>query len=216
MSPQLARFSAACGLLSGLFIAVPGAVSIFTGKTAGAAFVIALSPALAIPLLVAVYQRHAHAPGRFGTVAYAINLIGLGLFGGAVFTVDTALVYVSKPIQDHLKHEPTIAALLGSAAVFAVGSVLFGIFLLRTGAYPRLLSWAYLLFPALLALLSPLPDSPLKNIVHVLAGTTIAWMAATLWRASPGGGPGVPAGITTTSGHGLGSRHGPVRDEAFD
>ena len=48
MSPDLPRFSAASGLLSGLFLAVAGFISIFTGKTAGAAFVIALAPALAV------------------------------------------------------------------------------------------------------------------------------------------------------------------------
>ena len=183
MTPDLPRFSAASGLLAGLLLAVAGFVSIFTGKTAGAAFVIALAPALAIPLLVAVYhQRHADVPGTFGPVAYAVNLIGLGLFGGAAFTIDTALFYLATPVQDHLKHEPTIVALLGSAVFFAAGSVLFGVFLLRTSAYPRPLCWAYTVFPALLAALSPLPDSPLKNAVHCLAGVTLAWLAITFWR----------------------------------
>jgi hypothetical protein len=175
-------------LLAGLLLGVAGFASIFTGKTAGAAFAIALAPALAIPLLVAVYhQRHADVPGLFGPVAYAVNLIGLGLFGGAAFTIDTALFYLATPVRDHLKHEPTIVALLGSAAIFAVGSVLFGAFLLRTRAYPRLLCGAYILFPTLLAALSPLPDSPLKNAIHGLAGATLAWLAVTLWRttASP-------------------------------
>jgi hypothetical protein len=187
VTPDLPRFSAASGLLAGLLLAMAGFISIFTGKTAGAAFVIALAPALAIPLLVAVYQqRHADVPGVFGPVAYALNLLGLGLFGGAAFTIDTALIYLTTPVRDHLKHEPTIVALLGSAGLFAVGSVLFGVFLLRTGAYPRPLCWAYIVFPMLLAALSPLADSPLKNAVHFLAGLTLAWLAVTLWRTTPG------------------------------
>jgi hypothetical protein len=193
VTPDLPRFSAASGLLSGLFLAVAGFISIFTGKTAGAAFVIALTPALAVPLVVAVFhQRHADVPGVFGPVAYAVNLIGLGLFGGAAFTIDTTLFYLTTPVRDHLKHEPTIAALLGSAALFAVGTVLFGIFLLRTGAYPRLLCLAYAVFPALLAALSPLPDSPLKNAVHCLTGLTLAWLAVTSWRTAPGGAAAAP------------------------
>src|SRR5205807_7309382 len=103
--------------LAGLFLAVAGFISIFTGKTAGAAFFIALAPALAIPLLVAVYhQRSADVPGVFGPVAYGVNLIGLGLFSGAAFTIDTALFYLSTPVRDQLKHQPTFPALLGSAA----------------------------------------------------------------------------------------------------
>lgn len=203
MSPDLPRFSAASGLLSGLFLAVAAFISIFTGKTAGAAFAIALAPALAIPLLVAVYQqRHADVPGMFGPVAYAVNLIGLGLFGGAAFTIDTALFYLSVPVVNHLKHEPTIAALLGSAVVFAVGSVLFGVFLLRARSYPRSLCLAYVVFPALLALLSPLPDSPLKNAVHCLTGVTIAWLAITVWRTTDRPGANRPAGHREQAGSG--------------
>jgi hypothetical protein len=126
-------------------------------------------------------------------VAYAVNLIGLGLFSGAAFTIDTALVYLDVPVRDHLKHEPTIVALLGGAALFAVGSVLFGVFLLRTTAYPRLLCWAYIVFPALLAALSPLADSPLKNVIHCLAGVTVTWLAATQWRTAAGPVPVPPA-----------------------
>jgi hypothetical protein len=187
MSPQLFRFSAISGMVSGLFLAVAGTISIFTGKTAGAAFVIALSPALALPLLVAVYQRHAVSAGKFGVTAFGTSLIGLGLFGGAVFVKDTTLFYVSTAVQDHLKHEPTIIALLGAAVIFVVGTVMFGIFLLRTGEYPRLLACGYIVFPSLLALLSPLHDSPLQNANHTLAGATIAWLALTLWRAAPAG-----------------------------
>ena len=201
LSTQLSRFSALSGVLSGLLLAVAGAVSVFTGKTAGAAFVIALAPALALPLLVAVYQRHAASAGTFGVAAFGTSLIGLGLFGGAVFVKDTTLFYLSTPVQDHLKHEPTIVALLGAAVIFVAGTVMFGIFLLRTRACPRLLAWAYIVFPSLLALLSPLHDSPLLNANHVLAGATIAWLALTLWRAAPDGtvqGSGVrhPAGST--------------------
>lgn len=186
MTPDLPRFSAASGLLAGLFLAIAGFISIFTGKTAGAAFVIALAPAFAIPLLVAVFhQRNADVPGVFGPVAYGLNLIGLGLFSGAAFTIDTALFYLTVPVRDHLKHEPTFAALLGSAALFVVGTAAFGVFLLRTGAYPRLLCLAYIVFPALLAALSPLPESPLKNVIHCLAGLTVAWLAITLWRTTP-------------------------------
>ena len=186
VTPDLPRFSAASGLLAGLLLAMAGFISIFTGKTAGAAFVIALAPALAVPLLVAVFhQRSADVPGVFGPVAYGLNLIGLALFSGAAFTIDTALFYLTTAVRDHLKHEPTFAALLGSAALFAVGTAAFGVFLLRTRAYPRLLCWAYIVFPGLLAALSPLPESPLKNAIHVLAGLTIAWLAVTLWRTTP-------------------------------
>jgi hypothetical protein len=86
-----------------------------------------------------------------------------------------------------LKHEPTIIALLGAAVIFVVGTVMFGVFLLRTGEYPRLLAGGYIVFPSLLALLSPLHDSPLQNANHTLAGATIAWLALTLWQAAPAG-----------------------------
>jgi hypothetical protein len=52
------RFGAVCGILSGLFIGLPGAIEAFTGETAATSFVLGLS----------------------GRVAYAVNLVGLGLF----------------------------------------------------------------------------------------------------------------------------------------
>ena len=146
MSPDLPRFSAASGLLAGLFLAVAGFVSIFTGKTAGAAFVIALAPALAIPLLVAVYhQRHADVPGLFGPVAYAVNLIGLGLFGGAVFT-STPRCSTLAPRSGTTSSTSRPSWPCWAAPSSLRGSVLFGVFLL-----------------------SPLHASPLLNANHVLA-----------------------------------------------
>jgi hypothetical protein len=43
------RFGAASGVLCGLFIAVPGAVEMFTGETIATSVVLGLSPALAPP-----------------------------------------------------------------------------------------------------------------------------------------------------------------------
>lgn len=202
MTPDLPRFSAASGALAGALLGVPALAAAFTGKNAAEAFLIALSPALAIPLLAAAWQqRHADVPGMLGPVAYAVNLVGLGLFGGAVFTKDTALFYLPKPAADHLRHEPTLAAAVGALVIFAVGSVLFGVFLLRGGACPRPLAWAYIVFPALLAALSPLPDSPPKDAVHVLTGATLAWLALTVWRAGAGAPPRVPASQRPVAGH---------------
>jgi hypothetical protein len=185
LSTKLLRFSALCGIFSGLFIAIPGGIEGFTGKMAVTSFILGLSPALGMPLFIALYQRHSASAGGFGAVAYAVNLIGLGLFGGAAFTQDMALIYVSKPVLNHLKHGPTYVALLGSAVVFAVGAVLFGVSLLRTRLHPRIPAWGYTVILPLFAASAPLPATPLKSGLHLLAGATLIWLAASLWSAPP-------------------------------
>jgi hypothetical protein len=184
LSARLLRFSAVCGIAAGLFIAIPGAIEGFAGKMHATSFIIALSPAVAAPLLLALYQRQHHAAGRFGEIAFMANLIGLGFLGGAAFTQDTALVYLSKHVVSHLKHGPTIIALVGGAAVFAVGSILFGISMLRGKTFPRVPAWGYTVIVPLFGAAAPLPESPLKAVLHSLTGLTLIWLSAVTWSAS--------------------------------
>lgn len=92
-------------------------------------------------------------------------------------------------------------ALLASAAVFVVGVVLFGIALLRAGAYPRTPVWLYLLgFPPF-AIAARLPDTPVTSLLHVLVGGAVAWLALSCWqlvregRATPA--PYGPSAVVT-------------------
>lgn len=172
MSQTLLRLSAWCGVLSGLGIALTGGIEGFTGETAPTSFILGLTPALAMPVLGALHARQAPAAGKFGELAYLVNLLGLGLFGGAAFTLNMALFYSTEPLAP-----TTRIALLGSAAVFAVGSILFGISMLRAKVYPRVPAWGYTVLLAVFALAAPLPDSPLTSALHVLAGGCIAWLA---------------------------------------
>jgi hypothetical protein len=172
----LLRFGAACGALSGLFIAVPGAVEAFTGETAATSFVLGLSPALALPLLTALHVGQARAAGRLGAVGYAVNVLGLGLFGGAAYALNLALFYV-----DGEPAGPTRIALLGSVLFFIVGTILFAIAMIRAGVYPRAAAWAYGIALPLFAFAGRLPDTPLTSGLHVVVGATLVWLAAALW-----------------------------------
>lgn len=176
----LLRFGAVSGVLSGLFIALPGAIEAFTGETAATSFVLGISPALAIPLLTALYLGQAKATGRLGTVGYAVNLIGLGLFGGAAYSLNLALYFLDDAIVDDLA-TPTRIALLGSALVFVVGTLLFGLAMVRARVYPRLAAWIYAIAFPLFALAAPLPDSPLTSVLHVVVGATLVWLSSVLF-----------------------------------
>jgi hypothetical protein len=181
MQPStLVRLGAFSGALCGLFIAVPGAIEAFTGETAASSFVLGLSPGLAVPLVVALHLRHARTAGPFGEVALVGNLIGLGLFGGAAFTLNMALFYLDKPVLEELLRGPTRTALLGSAVAFTIGSVLFGIAMLRARVHPRIPAYAYTISLPAFALAAPLPDSPLTSALHVVVGVTIVWLATGL------------------------------------
>jgi hypothetical protein len=177
----LVRFGAVCGALCGLLIGVPGAIEAFTGETTATSFALGLGPGLALPLLTAIYLRQSSAVGRFGAVAYAVNLIGLGLFGGVAFALNMVVFYLDEPVVETLLAGPTKVALLGSAVVFVVGTVLFGISLVRGGVFQRLAGWSYGVTLTVLALLAPLPDTPAVSAVHALAGMTLVWLSASVW-----------------------------------
>lgn len=175
----LVRFGAASGLLAAFCIALPSVVEAFAGETLGTSLVLAASPALAAPLLIGIHIGQGPAAGRVGDAGFAVNLIGLGLFGGAAF----ALNVVVFPLGDIDLEPASRLALLVSAAVFIAGVVLFGAGMLRAGRFPRPASWLYLVgFPPF-ALAAPLPDTPLTSILHVVVGIALGWLAVALWKA---------------------------------
>jgi hypothetical protein len=192
----LVRFGAVCGALCGLLIGVPGAIEAFTGETTATSFALGLGPGLAMPLLTAVYLRQSSEVGRFGAVAYAVNLIGLGLFGGVAFALNMVVFYLDESVVATLLAGPTKVAFLGSAVVFVVGTALFGISLVRGGVFPRLAGWGYGVSLTALALLAPLPDTPLVSAVHALAGATLVWLSLQVWSQTALTNAESPASVT--------------------
>ncbi|MER6162105.1 hypothetical protein ABT147_42560 [Streptomyces sp. NPDC001868] len=179
------RVGALCGALSGLLIALPGLVEAFTGETSATSVPLALASAFALPLLPALHLRQGPATGRLGTSAVTLNLIGLGLFGGAAFASNLVLFYLDDDIIDETLTGPTVPALLGSAAVFAVGCALFGAAMIRARVLPRVPSWGYAVVLPLFAFLTALPESVLTSALHVLVGVILMWLSAALWRTAP-------------------------------
>jgi hypothetical protein len=189
---MLTRLGAWCGVAAGLCIVVPSAIETVTGETAPTSFVLAISPALAIPLLFVLHQRQSTAAGTFGTVAFTVNAVGLGLFGGAAFTLNTTLFYLDDTTVKDLLRGPTSLALLGSALVFAAGTVLFGTAMLRARVQPRIPAVAYLVAFPILAIAAKLPDTPLTSAVHLVAGGSLVWLSTALMAIrSPA--PALPA-----------------------
>ncbi|MEU2792829.1 hypothetical protein [Streptomyces sp. NPDC007100] len=182
LSDRSACLGALSGALSGLLITLPAAVEIFTGETAATSFFLALAPAFSLPLLAALHRRQGPAAGRFGETAYAVNLIGLGLFGGAAFTSNLVLFYFDDAVVKKTLTGPTVPTLIGSAAVFAVGCALFGAAMIRARVLPRVPSWAYATAVPLFAFLIALPDSALTSALHIAVGATLIRLASALRR----------------------------------
>ncbi|GAB2495790.1 hypothetical protein [Nocardiopsis aegyptia] len=189
----LLRSSAALGLLSGAFMALPAVVELVTGETALTSLLLGLSPALAVPLAAALHARQIHAVGAFGTVAHLVNLLGLGLFGGAAYSLNIALFHLDAAVLGELMGGPAGLVVLACGLVFALGSVLFGVSMVRARVHPRVPAWGHAVALPALAVAAPLPDSPLTIAVHVLAGASVAWLAAVLWARAEAPVPAVPA-----------------------
>ena len=185
LSATMARLGSWCGVAAGLTLALPAAVEAVTGETAATSFVLGVSPALAIPLLVVLHLRQSEAAGPFGAAAYTVNLVGLGLFGGAAFALNMVLFYLDEPVVKELVAGPTMVALLGSALVFTVGAVLFGVSMVRAGIHPRVPAVAYIVALPVLAVAARLPDSLATSTLHVVAGATLVWLAVSVVSSSP-------------------------------
>ncbi|GIH97233.1 hypothetical protein ACFFMN_41565 [Planobispora siamensis] len=197
----ISRFGAACGVVLGLSIGVPGLIEAFTGETALTSLVIGLGAAFGAPALTAFYLHQSESAGRFGAVAYAVNLIGLCLFSGVAFALNLVIFFLDAPVVAGLLAGPTRFALLTGVAVFAVGTVLFGISMVRARVFPRPAAWIYMLSLVALTALAQLPDTPLTSAVHVVACGVLVWMSASVWSAGAAGTAGaVRSGVPGAGG----------------
>ncbi|GAA3454478.1 hypothetical protein [Dactylosporangium matsuzakiense] len=180
------RFGAGCGVLLGLCIAVPGAIEAFTGETAATSLVLGLGVVLAAPTATVLYFHQRAESGRFGALAFAVHLLGLGLFNGVAFSLNVVLFFLDDATVASLRAGPTGPVLTAGAAVFVLGTLLFAASMVRAGVFPKLPAIGYGLGLTLLAALAPLDDTPWTSLVHIAAGASVAWLScAALPAARP-------------------------------
>ncbi|WP_432843511.1 hypothetical protein [Dactylosporangium sp. CA-092794] len=173
----LQRFGAGCGVVLGLSIGVPGAIEAFTGETEPTSLVLGLGVAFAAPTVTALYLHQRDRAGRFGAVAYALNLLGLGLFTGVAFALNVVVFQLDDAAAAALRAGPAGPVLLGGAGVFVAGTLLFSVSMLRAGVFPRLPAAGYGLGLTLLAALAPLDDTPWTSLVHIAAAASVIWLS---------------------------------------
>ncbi|MGL5908606.1 MAG: hypothetical protein ACRCZP_01310 [Phycicoccus sp.] len=181
------RFSALSGILSGLLIAVPGILDGWLGESAATSLLLSLAPALAVPLVVGLYVRQAGSAGSFGVLAYAVNLIGTGLFAGVAFSLDAILFFLDAATVAELRSGISGTALSVGGIVFVVGAVLFGASMVRARVHHRVAAWGYTVAVPGLALTSRLPESIVTATVHAAVGASMVTLALGLWSATSGG-----------------------------
>ncbi|QFG22751.1 hypothetical protein [Actinomadura sp. WMMB 499] len=196
MIPFLLRFGAVCGVLLGLSLGVPSVVEVFTGETAATSFAIGSGVAFAVPALTA-FLLHQGA----GTAAYAVNVVGLGLFTGVAFALNLFVFFLDEPVVEDLLAGPTRFAVLGGALIFVTGTVMFTVSMARAKVFHAVPVWGYGVSLTLLAVLAPLGDTVWSSASHILAAASLVWLSATVWSApgnaearhrAPVGRPPVP------------------------
>lgn len=173
------RFGAVCGVVLALSIGVPGAIEAFTGETAATSLVIGLGTAFGAPAVVAFHGHQAHASGRFGAFAYAANVLGLGLFTGVAFALNLVIFF-----QEPGQVAPLTSVVLRVASlVFVLGTVLFGVSMVRAKVFPAVPAWGYGIGFTLLAVFAALPDTPWTALLHVACAAVLVWLSAAVWPA---------------------------------
>lgn len=166
-------------------LGLPGGIEGVTGETLVTSILIGLAPALAAPLVTALYLVNLGTGARRGGVGYAMNMVGLGLFGAAAY----ALNIVVFPLGPDVTLPPVSRiVILAGAGVYVVGVIWFGIAMLRARAHPRIPVILYTLEMPLFPVAAQLPDSPLTAGLHVIAGTALVWLAISLRGHMAGAG----------------------------
>ncbi|GAA3883515.1 hypothetical protein GCM10022243_55290 [Saccharothrix violaceirubra] len=172
----LRHFGAVCGALSGLLIAVPGAVEAFTSETAPTSLLLGHSAAFAAPLITALYLTQPRT--TFTRVAYAVNVIGLALFGAAAYTLNVVIFFLPPDVVAGT----TRIALSTAAFTFIAGTILFGVAMLRARTHPRPAVWLYLTALPVFTLAARLPDTVWTSGLHVVVGASLVWLAFSAYR----------------------------------
>nr|WP_062339331.1 hypothetical protein [Herbidospora sakaeratensis] len=182
MPSSLLRFGVVCGVVMGLSVGVPGAVEAFTGETTATSLVIGLGVAFGPPALTAFHLRQSEVSGRFGAVAYAVNMIGLTLFAGLALALNVVVFFLDDAVTRELLRGPTKIVLLGGTAVFVAGTILFSAAMLRAGVFPKVPAAGYGVTLTALALAASSPDSVLTSLLHVLVAATLIWLSLSVRR----------------------------------
>lgn len=180
----LLRFGAICGVLTGLSLGIPGAIEPFTGETTATSFVAGIGGAFAAPAVTAFHLWQRAVAGRLGAIAYAVNVVGLGLFAGVAFSLNLVVFFLDESAAALVLEGPTRLALLGSVIVFVIGVALFGLSMLRARVLPWPAAAGYGFFLPLLAVLAPLPDTVLTSVVHLLGCASLVWLSAATWAGA--------------------------------
>lgn len=171
------RFGAVFGIVSGVLLGLPGGIEAFTGETLVTSILIGLTPVLAMPLLTALYVSHWGRSERPGGVGYAVNLIGLGLFGCTAYGLNVILFPLG---PDVTLASPSRIVILAGAVVYVVGTVWFAVCMLRARVHPKAPIILYMVAMPLFPIAAQLPDSPLTAGLHVAAAVALIWLAASL------------------------------------
>ncbi|MFI9617206.1 hypothetical protein ACIHCM_37110 [Streptomyces sp. NPDC052023] len=99
------------------------------------------------------------------------------------------LFFVEPAVVDAVLEGPTRWAVLGAGVVHVVGTLLFGVSMVRAGVLPRPAAVGYTVTLTLLALLGNLPDSVFSSANHVAACVCLVALSRSVRRA---GRPGEP------------------------
>lgn len=100
----------------------------------------------------------------FTGVAFALNLVVFFLEPGALAPL-------------------TQVVLKAGSLVFVLGSVLFGVSMVRARVFPAVPAWGYGIGFVSLAVFAVLPDTPVSALVHVACAAVLVWLSAAVWSA---------------------------------
>jgi hypothetical protein len=140
------------------------------------------APPLGIVVVTGLYAHLAASrPGRLLDAGYLLNVVGLALVTG--IDVTRTLVFArldEQVLDDLLATGPTRPALFAAGVVYIVGTVLFGLALVRR-RYATPWAWLYVVTAVPSGLVVLLPDVA-GALALALAAASVAGLSLALWR----------------------------------
>ncbi len=141
--------------------------------------------------LLGIFARQREQLGSFGLLGFILSFIGNAMFLGTGMI--TAFIWPMLAVHAPATVEPggaifgwphSVLAFALTAVVLSTGYVLFGVAMVRVGAFPRL-SIFMLVTGAILGMLPPRPMGvlPWGGLVFggVLYGAALVWIGSILW-----------------------------------
>ncbi len=179
---QLFRWGAVAGFISAAAIIIGKALMLLEDEAPGE-IADAIAPIFGLLAVVTVYLWQRDDAGKSGAAGFVVMFVGLALVAGLDFYGAFIRLEIPQPLRDDLMEGNPGIAFLASALIFLIGVVWFGASVIRSGVFPRLAGWGFIVGFVLVPMGEIVPEWVVA-VGSIVAGLSVAWLSWVIWRGA--------------------------------